>query len=138
MSAADNNSTRKLAIEKVPKGDGSNWIEVLLKKYGPPHPRLRPSFLDLHRIIQGIAECEDEKYPAPMFAGRGRLASFLRDAVYEKDFTKLAIKYKIPERDGDAVINTNGANLAREKPALTDDARLDLEIIAQDRRRARR
>jgi hypothetical protein len=105
-----NNSTRKLAIGFSTKPDGSRWVYADLVKYGPPHPRWIPSFLDLHRIIQAIAECEDARYPPPA-QGRGKLADFLRACVWEADFNTIAEYHKIPERDGDRVVNTNGARL---------------------------
>ncbi len=109
----ENNSTRKLDVGFVDKPDGSRWVYVDLLKWGEAgrRPRWIPSFLDLHRIIQAIAICEDEKYPPPNYAGRGRVVSFLRDAVYESNFNQLAKKYQIPERDGDQVVATNGAKL---------------------------
>jgi hypothetical protein len=116
---SDNNSTRKLDVGFFRKPDGARWVYVDLLKYGPPHTRFIVSFRDLHRIIQALAVCEDEKYPPPA-KGRIRLLKFLRDAVREHDFDKLAAKYKIPERDRDTVINTNGAILPR--PKRTRDA----------------
>jgi len=70
------------------------WVEVkLLKGRGGS---FWPSFEDLHRIIQGISECEDLKYPG----GRGRdmVCDFLVDAVYESDFEVLRDRYEIPLR----------------------------------------
>jgi hypothetical protein len=123
MNPDDNNSTRKLGIEVVVKPDGAKWIDVLLLKYGPPHPRFRPSFLDLHRILQALAVCEDEKYPWPQ-RGRHKLADFLRDAVVCRDFNKLAARYNIPERDRDVVVNPNGAKLS--PPTLESEPTLPL------------
>jgi hypothetical protein len=111
------NSRRKLAIGLIEKPDGSKWIDVALKKYGPPHPRFIPSFLDLHRIIRAIAYCEDLKYPPPTYQGRYKLAEFLWEAGLVSDFNALADKYQIPERDGDRVIDTHGANVAGPRPA---------------------
>jgi len=108
--ADDNNSTSKIGIGFFPKPDGTRWIYLELLKYGPPHPQLVVSFRDLHRVIQALAECEDEKYPPPA-RGRGMLVEFLRDAVNCADWRRLARKYKIPEREGDRVVNTNGARL---------------------------
>jgi len=105
-----NNSTRKMGIGFYTKPDGSTWVYADFIKYGPPYPRWIPSFLDLHRIIQAIAECEDRKYPPPA-QGRGKLVAFLRDCVWETDFNTIAEYHKIPERDGDRVVNTNGAKL---------------------------
>lgn len=116
--SAENNSTSKLGVEFFRKADGSRWVKVLLLKYGPPCPIFIPSFCDLHRIVQALAVCEDEKYPPPA-KGRIRLIEFLRDAVREEDFASLARKYKIPERSGDNVINMNGADLERRRPSST-------------------
>jgi hypothetical protein len=95
------------------KADGAPWVYVDLLKWarGGTAPRMIPSFRDLHRIIRAIAKCEDESYPPPA-KGRTRLAEFLHDAVYEQDFQRLAVKYKIPDRDGDRIVNTNGAAVA--------------------------
>ncbi len=120
---SDNNSTRKLDVGFWAKPGGGRWVYVDLLKYGgPPFPRFIPSFLDLHRIIQAIAECEDERYPPPA-KGRLRLLEFLRDAVTVKDFQALAIKYQIPERDRDRVVNTNGASVRTDElqPPLVGD-----------------
>lgn len=106
---SDNNSTRKMDVGFIKKPDGKRWVYVDLIKYGPPpYPRWIPAFLDLHRIIQAIAECEDERYPPPL-KGRNKLIDFLVDAVRETDFKVIARKYQIPIRDGDRVIETNGA-----------------------------
>lgn len=70
------------------------WVEVqLLKGRGGS---FWPSFEDLFRIVQGICECEDTKYPG----GRGRdmVADFLQDACYEPDFEVLRDRYGIPAR----------------------------------------
>ena len=119
MTVSERTSGNKLDIRKFPKGDGSNWIDVLLKKWTRPGERV-PSFIptlcDLHRIIQAIAECEDEKYPPPA-KGRTKLAEFLYDAAREPDWATLARKYNIPERDETGrVIATNGADLRRVTP----------------------
>ena len=55
-----------------------------------------PSFRDLHRAIQAISFCEDEKYPGGK--GRGMVADFLRDCVFESDWPTLEQRYKIPSR----------------------------------------
>lgn len=102
-----NNSATKFAIQFYPKGD-KQWFKLLLLKY--PNVELVPALRDLHRIIQALALCEDENYPPPA-QGRGQLIPFLRDCVTEPDFDKLAVKYKIPERDGDRVVKTNGARI---------------------------
>lgn len=110
------NSTSKFDITFFRKEDGSKWVRVELLKYGARRPSLVPSFLDLHRIIQAIAECEDESYPPPRYKGRGRLAEFLVDAVRERDFGVLAMRYQIPERDRDRVVKTNGADVKLDGP----------------------
>lgn len=122
---SDNNSTRKLDVGIYRKPDGAPWVYVDLLKWahGGPAPRMIPSFRDLHRIIRAIADCEDESYPPPA-KGRGRLAEFLHDAVYERDFESLARKYQIPERDGDQIVKTNGARVDQFLPA-TDHPVLD-------------
>lgn len=105
------NSTEKLAIVHTRKDDGSPWIEVVLLGW-PGCPWFRPSLEDLHRIVQAIAACEDEKYPPPQFAGRARFLSFLKRAIYEADYGKLAREFKIPEYDGVKLVRTNGAKIA--------------------------
>lgn len=105
------NSRDKLRIGLFRKSDGSQWVYVDLLKWGAPYPRIVPAFHDLHRIIRAMAHCEDVKYPPPA-KGRTRLAEFLCDAVYERDFQLLAAKYNIPERDGDVIVNANGARLS--------------------------
>jgi hypothetical protein len=97
------NSRRKLEVGIYKKADGAPWVYVDLLKWarGGTAPRMIPSFRDLHRIIRAIAKCEDESYPPPA-KGRTRLAEFLH----------LAVKYKIPDRDGDRIVNTNGAAVA--------------------------
>jgi hypothetical protein len=126
---SDDNSTSKIAIGFFPKPDGTRWIYLELLKYGPPHPQLIPSLRDLHRVIQALAICEDEKYPPPA-RGRGLLVDFLRDAVNCRDWPALVRKYKIPDREGDRVVNANGASLGahasdplfpRDREASDDD-----------------
>lgn len=85
------------------------WAVVEFAKTGQ---RWIPSFEDLHRIVQAIAFCEDERYPPEKgYEGRGLVARFLRDAVYEGDYSRLAEKYKLPIRDGSTIVRTNGANI---------------------------
>jgi hypothetical protein len=137
MSADDdNNSTTKLGIGFFVKPDGSRWVYADLLKYGPPHPRIIVSFLDMFRIVQAIAICEDEKYPPPA-RGRAMLIEFFRDAVSARDgsaWAAIARKHKIPERRGDVVINANGARLgsSANAPIAPSDAELDLEIARRD------
>lgn len=126
---SDNNSTRKLDVGFFRKADGARWVYVDLLKYGRPYPRFIPSFRDLHRMIQAIAECEDERYPPPA-KGRGRLLEFLRDAVQETDFDVIAVRYQIPERVGDQVVKTNGARvgvIARQPSLFTPPTAADLK-----------
>ena len=123
------NSTPKFDITFFRKDDGSKWMRVELLKYGARRPTLVPSFLDLWRIIQAIAECEDESYPPPRYKGRGRLAEFLHDAVHEKDFRVLAQRYQIPERDRDRVVKTNGADVKLDGPDKPNDAPMTADDI---------
>jgi hypothetical protein len=112
------NSATKLVViktKKHPFGGTKSWVRVELLR----SRIFWPAFRDLHRVIQAIASCEDEKYPPP-FKGRTRLAEFLHDAVYERDFDVLARKYKIPEREGDTIVNTNGAAIATPEPVSTE------------------
>jgi len=133
LNAGENNSTRKLQIELVLKPDGAHWIDVLLVKYGVTLPRFRPSFHDLHRIIQAIAACEDVKYPPPA-KGRYRLIEFLRACVTNPNFDAIAGAQQIPQRDGDRIVKTNGAAVPTDQ--LTDAA-LDFEILERDARQRR-
>jgi hypothetical protein len=115
MSRAESNSTRKFKIELFHKADGSEWIRCVFSNGGRFESRFVPSFHDIHRIVRGIAYCEDRKYPPPQ-QGRRMVAAFLVDCVDERDYGVLARKYHIPERDGDRVITTNGARLERATP----------------------
>ena len=100
------NSTDKMSVVvKATKwNNGKSWVYVTLKN----SQSFYPSFEDLHRIIQAICYCEDEKYPPPA-EGKGMIARFLKDAVFEKDYKVLAEKYNIPERNGEEIVNDNGA-----------------------------
>lgn len=135
MTASESTSRAKLEIRKVQKSDGYNWIEILLLKWGRPGdkiPSFLPSLCDLHRVIQAIAECEDEKYPPPA-KGRVKLIEFLRDAVRESNWATLARKHKIPDRDEHGrVVNTNGADIGR---VAANTRRLDEEITDAERAR---
>lgn len=126
-----NNSTQKMNVGFRRKPDGNRWVYIELIKYPPPYPTLIPSFLDLHRIIQAIADCEDERYPPPQ-SGRTKLAKFLYDAAVTKDFSELARKYQIPIRSGDVVVQDNGAKVSTAplngKP-VQDDPPLTWEDI---------
>ena len=103
------NSTDKMNVEIVPMpGADKPWVKVTLKQYRS----FFPSFEDLFRIIQAIGFCENEKYPDGQ--GEQMVADFLQDAVYEHDWEELARKYNIPIRDGNHVVDTNGANFERE------------------------
>ncbi len=75
--------------------NGKRWVRVDMLN----SKTWWPSFEDLHRIIQAICLCEDEKYPHGK--GRNLVADFLRDAVSEDDFSRLAEKYRIPNRCGE-------------------------------------
>lgn len=117
----EKNSIQKLDVGFYRKEDGSRWVYVDLLKYAqrpnpPLHPRLIPSFWDIRRIVLAIGDCEDEKYPPPA-NGKWQLLNFLRDAMQGMSPADLARKYKIPERDGDEVTNTNGAKIAAREPA---------------------
>lgn len=98
------NSKKKMEVVVTNVG-GKKWARVRLKKSRV----FLPSFEDLHRIIQAICYCEDEKYPNGK--GRAMVAEFLVDAVNETEFGELAKKYNIPIRCGSKVINPNGAKL---------------------------
>jgi hypothetical protein len=73
---------------------GKRWASVCLLR----SRRFIPSFEDLHRIIQAISLCEDEKYPGGQ--GRGMVARFLWACVSEPDYKKLQDRFKIPARCG--------------------------------------
>lgn len=105
------NSTEKMDVRVTNKPkwlQGKKWVQVLLKRNS-----FFPSFEDLHRIIRAISYCEDEKYPNGQ--GRVMFANFLYQCPFEADFRKLMEQYKIPERNGFDVINTNGAKVESKK-----------------------
>jgi len=104
-----NNSTKKIDVEFFTKPDGSEWVVCTLLKY-QQRPTFVPSLRDLARIVDAMAVCEDLKYPPPA-RGRAFLLDFLRDVIAGLPYDRLAKKYKIPERDGDDVVDTNGARL---------------------------
>ena len=108
------------ATNDLPFETGKTWVKVELH-----NSRVWiPSFEDLHRIIQAISYCEDEKYPPEKgYKGRRFVEDFLRDAVYEKDYKKLAEKYKIPVRCKNIVVKTNGADLEQTKNNGRDNGR---------------
>jgi len=116
-----NNSDDKLRVEATfnhpftsAKGHRKVVVELLRSR------SFWPSFRDIWRIVRAIAQCEDERYPNG--AGRGMVARFLVDAVYESDFNELARRWKIPERQGDQIVNANGANVPEPLlPMLRDD-----------------
>ena len=101
------NSTDKMDVRVAPTQwqNGKRWVKVTLKR----SKTFYPSFEDLHRIIQAVCFCEDEKYPD----GKGRImvSDFLRDCTSVNDFAVLARKYNIPIRDGEKVTETNGAKI---------------------------
>mgnify|MGYP001180949730 FL=1 len=99
------NSRRKMNVTVTDTPWGKKWARVELVKGSTFYP----SFEDLHRMIQAICHCEDLKYPNQK--GRAMVAEFLTQAVWEKDFEKLAAMFKIPRRCGATVVNSNGANL---------------------------
>lgn len=137
MNAGDNNSTRKFRLEPFIKEDGSPWVRCVWLG-GRCEVRWIPALRDLHRVLQCMASCEDERYPPPA-AGRGRLLEFLRDAVQKPDWPALARKYHIPDRDGDTVVNANGADLSRRRRLpLDDNEALDREILRLDATRSAR
>lgn len=142
LNARDCDSTRKIKIELAPKRDGKYWIDALLLEYftatnTPPHEReipvLRLAFHDIHRIVQGLAACEDFAYPPPA-KGRIRLIEFLRECVRNPDFDDIARKFKIPQRDHGRIVRTNGAAVSSDR--LTDAA-LDHEILERDQQSQR-
>lgn len=109
------NSKRKMRVVVTSNTPwGKRWARVDIVDWDTQETKATwiPSFEDLHRIIQAISLCEDEKYPPDKgFEGRGAVARFLKDAVFEKDFEVLARRYKIPLRCGSDVVNNNGADI---------------------------
>lgn len=99
------NSRTKMDVRVTRTKYGKRWALVSLKRGNS----FLPSFEDLHRIIQAISYCEDEKYPSGK--GRAMVAEFLNAAVYERDFDKLAASFRIPIRCGEKVVKDNGAKL---------------------------
>ncbi len=99
------NSTDKMKVMVTNTPYGKRWVKVKLKH----SKEFYPSFEDLHRIIQAICYCEDEKYPNG--EGRDMVQDFLWDCVYEEDYDVLAIRYRIPIREGTNILKTNGAKL---------------------------
>lgn len=104
------NSKKKMSVKATTNTPwDKRWAVVEFTETGQ---RWIPSFEDLHRIVQAISLCEDEKYPPQKgYKGRRFVEEFLRDAVNESDFSVLAQKYKIPQRCGSLIINKNGANI---------------------------
>lgn len=102
------NSTEKMdvIIDKFDFLGGKKWVLVRLKN---GRTQFFPSFEDLHRIIQSICECEEEKYPNG--EGRNMVAKFVRDCCNVDDYDQLAKIYKIPVRNGRNIVDTNGAKL---------------------------
>jgi hypothetical protein len=117
------NSVAKLKLTRYYKKDGRPWIYAEILSH-PDHPRFTPSLCDLGRILHGIAECEDESYPPPA-KGRIRTLQFLRDVINlrtfsEREFQRLSEKYQIPEREGNRIVNTNGARSPNVTRQLND------------------
>ena len=105
MKISNSYEKMSVVVKPTPWENGKRWVFVKLHHSNS----FFPSFEDLHRIIQALAFCEDEKYPD----GKGRelLAEFLKESVFEKDYSKIAEKYKIPVRRGTEIIKTNGAKI---------------------------
>jgi len=102
------NSTDKFTVEKTYiSGWDKKWVIVKFKNGAV----WIPSFEDIYRIIVPISECEDEKYPPPEQLGRWYVLNFLIDSIKGMSFDELAKKYKLPIRDGNKIIETNGANV---------------------------
>ena len=101
------NSRQKMKVVARPFEwmNGKRWVFVELLNGNS----FVPSFEDLHRIIQAICHCEDEKYPDGK--GRDMVADFLWDSVYIENYTELAEKYSIPIRNGTEIVKTNGAKV---------------------------
>ena len=99
MFGAMSHSRQKMRVVKTrhtpAEWNGKSWARVDLLK----SRTFWPSFEDLHRIIQAICECEDEKYPN----GKGRqlVAEFLVSACWVREWDTLAKQYKIPNRCGE-------------------------------------
>lgn len=112
------NSKRKMRVVATKNTPwGKRWATVTFHDWDTQEEKARwvPSFEDLHRIVQAIALCEDEKYPPSNgLEGRGLVARFLKDAVFESDYSILAAKYKLPVRCGNKIVDTNGADLDRD------------------------
>lgn len=106
--SGDNNSTRKFGVEFFRKPDGALWVRC---RFCATPTIWIPAFRDLHRVIQAIALCEDDKYPPPA-KGRNQLVPFLQDLVRDPQWARIASKYRIPERQRDVVTNANGADLS--------------------------
>lgn len=99
------NSKTKMRVTVTDTPWGKRWARVQLLK----SRTFYPSFEDLHRMIQAISYCEDIKYPNGK--GRAMVAEFLTQAVWERDYDKLAVIFKLPKRCGSTVVNSNGAKL---------------------------
>lgn len=95
-------------VEFTTKADGSPWVIVKLKR----SQWFQPSFEDLHRIIRAICECEDKKYPPPA-EGRDFVTRILMAMPYTESWDELARDFKIPIREGNQIVKTNGANLKK-------------------------
>lgn len=101
------NSTEKfdVSIEYLPDY-GKEWVVVRFRNGN----KWIPSLEDLHRIVAPICECEDKKYPPPA-GGRWTVLNFLIGVVKGKSYEDLAKEFKLPIRDGNKTINTNGAKV---------------------------
>jgi len=99
-------ATTNLPFQKGAYKNGKRWVRV---KFHSSGQEWIPSFEDLHRVIQAISHCEQEKYPNGQ--GRDMVAQFLYECVYNPDFSVLARAYNIPYRCGTKIVDDNGANV---------------------------
>ena len=92
-------SVDKFDIEVIfrPDWDDKKWIKVRFKN--GLQTGWIPSFEDFYRILMGLAECEDIKYPLEYHQGRWMIYNLMRQALQGKPWCEIKKDLKIPERD---------------------------------------
>ena len=123
MTENERTSHEKFKIEIGPQDilGGKDWVKVTFNKTGQTWI---PSLADMHRICEGLAFCEELKYPPSAgFAGGARIYEFLCESYSAwqqgRRFGDLAKRYKIPERTKSGeVVSTNGAKIPTQDASL--------------------
>lgn len=87
-------------IEKIEKLENKYWIKITFEysnggQWTEYRSQWLPSFKELGKILRGIAECEDERYPFGQ--GREMMKMYLNDVLdkeySDEDFDDLQKKY---------------------------------------------